>query len=162
MGNDGLGKEAEGKIWEWLDRPNDGYSFTRLYDQMTGYFETSRNICDFICYKYPNIYYIESKATWKDNFPFSMIADHQRKGLIQKSKINGCFGWVIVLFASYKRAFILDINDIDELEKTKNQHSLNIKKIAKWPIRYKEIQTIPNNRKKHLDYTGELEDYLDD
>ena len=162
MGNDNLGKEAEGKIWEWLDRPDDGYSFTRLYDQMTGYLETSKNICDFICYKYPNIYYIESKATWSDNFPFSMIADHQRKGLIQKSKIKGCFGWVIVLFASYKRAFILDINDIDELEKIKNQHSLNIKKIAKWPIRYKEIQTIPNNRKKHLDYTGELEDYLDD
>ena len=162
MGNDNLGKEAEGKIWEWLDRPDDGYSFTRLYDQMTGYLETSKNICDFICYKYPNIYYIESKSTWSDNFSFSMISDHQRKGLLEKSKIKGCFGWVIVLFASYKRAFILDINDIDELEKTKNQHSLNIKKIAKWPIRYKEIQTIPNNRKKHLDYTGELEDYLDD
>lgn len=157
--NDLLGKKAEAKIKEWLDRPDDGYSFDRIPDQMTGFYAVSRNICDFICYKYPDIYYIESKATWKDNFPFSMIQDHQRDGLLKKSKIKGCHGWVIVLFATHQRAFKLEIQDIVALEEA-GQKSLNIKKIDKWTIPYKEIQTIPNNRKELLDYTGEIEDLV--
>lgn len=157
--NDGLGKEAEAKIWKWLDRPEDGYSFDRFYDQLSGYYMTSRNICDFHCYKYPNTYYIESKATWADRFDFNMIQPHQLEGLIKKSQIAGCFGWVIVLFASHKRAFRFNAADIQKLmdEGTK---SLNITKIDKWRINYKELSTIPNNRKKHLDYTGEVEDLI--
>ena len=30
-----LGKKAERKIRDWLDRPNDGYSFDRFYDQLS-------------------------------------------------------------------------------------------------------------------------------
>ena len=157
--NDLLGKKAEAKITEWLDRPEDGYSYTRLYDQLSGYINTSRNICDFICYKQPYIYYIESKATYKDRFDFTMIQPHQREGLLKKSAIPGCYGWVIVLFASYKRAFKLDIRDIVALE-DKGKKSINILKLDKWDIPYKEIQTIPNNRKQLLDYTGELEDLI--
>lgn len=159
--NDGLGKKAEQKIKEWLNRPSDGYSFDRFYDQLSGYVETSRNICDFVCYKYPNIYYIESKATWKDRFDFSMIQPHQKQGLLTKSKITGCFGWVIVLFASYKCAVKLDIQDIVNLE-SQGVKSLNILKKDKWTIPYKELKTIPNNRKQLLDYTGEVEDLLDE
>lgn len=159
--NDNLGKDAEYKIREWLDRPEDGYSFDRFYDQLSGYVNTSRNICDFVCYKQPYIYYIESKATWKDNFAFNMIQPHQEEGLLKKSKISGCYGWVIVLFASYKRAFKFDIQDIVDLKEA-GQKSLNITKIDNWPIRYKELQTIPNNRKKLLDYVGELEDLIDE
>ena len=63
-----LGKKAEAKIELWLDHPELGYSFDRIPDQMTGYYMVSRNICDFICFKSPYQYYIESKATWKDRF----------------------------------------------------------------------------------------------
>ena len=63
-----------------------------------------------------------------------------------------------MLFASYKRAFIIDIREIKRLEDM-NKHSLNIKKIDKWGIRYAEIQTIPNNRKQLLDYTGDINEY---
>lgn len=156
--NDGLGKEAEQKIREWLDRPQDGYSFDRIKDQMTGFYG-SKNICDFTCFKSPYMYYIESKSTWEDNFPFNMITETQHEGLLNKSAIQNVFGLIIVLFASYKRTFVLRIEDIDQLEK-QGTKSLNIKKIDKWPIRYKEIRTIPNNRKKHLDYDGELEEYI--
>ena len=157
--NDNLGKEAEQKIREWLTRPYDGYSFDRIPDQLSGYINVSKNICDFICYKYPNMYYIESKATWHDRFELNMIQPHQQDGLASKAKINGCYGWVIVLFATYKRAFKFEIQDLLDME-SQGQKSLNIKKIDKWPIRYKELQTIPNNRKKHLDYTGEIEELL--
>ena len=34
-GDNGLGKKAEAKIREWLDKPLEGYSFDRIPDQMT-------------------------------------------------------------------------------------------------------------------------------
>lgn len=148
--NDQLGKDAEKKIKEWLDRPDEGYDFQRLPDQMTGFYGSS-NICDFELYKYPNHYWIESKATWNDRFDLSMLTDTQYDGLLNKSKINGVDGIVIVLFASYQRAFWISIKEIDRLKQS-GKKSLNILKIDKWDIDYHEIKTIPNNRKKLLDY----------
>lgn len=148
--NDQLGKDAEKKIKEWLDRPDEGYDFQRLPDQMTGFYGSS-NICDFVLYKYPNHYWIESKATWNDRFDLSMLTDTQYDGLLNKSKINGVDGIVIVLFASYQRAFWISIKEIDRLKQS-GKKSLNILKIDKWDIDYHEIKTIPNNRKKLLDY----------
>lgn len=150
---DQLGKDAEKKIKEWLDRPDEGYDFQRLPDQMTGFYGSS-NICDFVLYKYPNHYWIESKSTWNDRFDFSMLTDTQYDGLLNKSKINGVDGIVIVLFASYQRAFWISIKEIDRLKQS-GKKSLNILKIDKWNIDYHEIKTVPNNRKKLLDYDKE-------
>lgn len=152
--NDGLGKKAEAKIKEWLDRPDKGYCFDRIYDQMTGFYG-SKNICDFTLFKSPYMYYIESKATWEDRFDFNMITETQRDGLLSKSKIHNVFGIIVILFASHQRAFILDINDIKQLQ-ANGKKSINIKKIDTWGIKYQEIQTIPNKRKTLLDYTGEF------
>lgn len=152
--NDGLGKKAEAKIKEWLDRPDKGYCFDRIYDQMTGFYG-SKNICDFTLFKSPYMYYIESKATWEDRFDFNMITETQRDGLLSKSKIDNVFGIIVVLFASHQRAFILDINDIKQLQ-ANGKKSININKLSNWGIKYQEIQTIPNNRKTLLDYTGEF------
>jgi len=146
-------KKAERKIREWLDRPAEGYCFERIPDQMTGQ-KGSTNKCDFTLYKHPYMYYLESKATIHDRFDFSMITEYQHTSLLERSTIDGVFGYVIVLFVEYKRAFMLDINDIKSLE-DRGIKSLNIKKIAKWPIPYKEIKTIPNNRKDVLDYDKE-------
>lgn len=144
------GKKAEKKIREWLDRPEEGYCFERIPDQMTGQFG-SKNKCDFTLYKSPYMYYIESKSVLHDRFDFANISDYQYESLLDRSKIDGVFGYVIVLFVDHKRAFILDINDIKAL-KDQGVKSLNIKKIAKWGIPYKEIKTIPNKRKELLDY----------
>ena len=151
--NDGLGKKAEQKIKEWLDRPKDGYSFDRIPDQMSGMFGSS-NICDFVLFKSPNQYYIESKATYEDRFDFAQITDNQRTKLFEKSQIKHVFGLVIVLFATYKRAFIIDIRDIKKLEDS-GKKSININKIDKWNIPYYEIPTVPS-RKNLLDYKGDL------
>lgn len=156
--NDGLGKKAEKKIKEWLNLPEDGYSFDRIPDQLSGYYGSS-NICDFTCYKYPFMYYIESKATYSDRFDFSMLSDIQRNGLSAKDKIFGVYGIVIVLFAEHQRAFIFSASDIQRCLSENITKSVNIKKIEKWPIRYAEIETI-KSRKELLDYSGNLEDYV--
>lgn len=181
MADTEFGKIAEQRIRTWLDRPSDGYDFNRIPDQMSGFYMVSRNICDFDCYKFPYFYHIESKATYEDRFEFNNLTDLQRDGLLLKSQIKGSYGFVIVLYAAYKRAFIFDIRDIaefihpelplDELNyrlfTTGKDHevisqlkikSLNIKKIDKWDIPYWEIQTIPS-RKNLLEYTGDLPDF---
>lgn len=159
-GDSDIGKKAEKKIQEWLDRPEDGYSFDRIKDQMTGFYGSS-NICDFTCFKSPHMYYIESKATYEDRFDFKMLTETQHDGLLDKSKIQNVYGIVIVLFALYKRAFVIDIREIKRLEDL-GVKSLNIKKRDKkgWPCLSAEIKTIPNNRKHLLDYVGEIEDYI--
>lgn len=156
---DNLGKQAEQKVKEWLNHPENGYCFDRIPDQMTGYYMVSRNVSDFICYKYPNLCYIESKETEHDRFSFDQLTDTQRNGLRVKAEISGVYGLVIVLFATYKRAFIFNIKDIADLVNEDTAElkvkSVNIKKIDKWSIPYIEIETLPS-RKALLDYTGEL------
>lgn len=152
--NDGLGKKAEQKIKEWLNRPSDGYDFQRIPDQMSGLYGSS-NICDFIVYKYPEHYYIESKSTWNSRFEFSMLTTTQYNGLVAKSKIAHVNGLVMILFASHKRAFILDIKQIAALIES-GKMSINIDKIDTWTFAYGEVPTVPNNRKMLLDYTGDF------
>ena len=156
--NDDLGKKAEKKIKEWLDRKEDGYSFDRIPDQLSGFYGSS-NICDFQCYKYPYEYYIESKATWKDRFDFDMITDKQLNEVADKSFIEGVFGLCFVLFAAHQQAFIFNMQDIRFCIENNITKSLNIKKIDKWSIKYAEIETIPS-RKVLLDYKGELDEYV--
>ena len=148
-----LGKKAEKKIREWLDRPEEGFDFQRIPDQISG-FCGSQNICDFTLFKSPNYYYIESKATYNDNFPFSRgvaISDYQYDNMLRKSRIEGVTSYVAVLFASYQRAFLFNMQDIDNQIQSGGPKSVNIKKIDKWAIPYIEIQTLPS-RKQLLDY----------
>lgn len=156
--NDGLGKKAEKKIKEWLDQPEEGYCFDRLKDQMTGFFG-SDNICDFTLYKNPHLYYIESKASYQDRVPWDYLTNNQRTKMLEKSQIDGVYSIVIVLFATYKRAFMFQVSDIQK-QIDSNKHSVNIKKIDKWTIPYVEIPTVPNTRKELLDYTGDFEELV--
>ena len=107
------------------------------------------------------MYYIESKCTEDDRFDFSMITATQYDGLLKKAQIDHVFGWVIVLFAAYHRAFVFNIQDIAWMEQSLDKHSLNVKTVNKWPIPYKEIHTVPS-RKNLWDYTGEVEQYIPD
>ncbi len=152
-----LGKKAEGKVREWLDLPESGHDFNRIPDQLSGFYG-SKNICDFYMYKYPYMYYIESKASYNDNMQFSMITEYQRTEMYKRSKIFGVRSIVVFLYATYKRAFILDIRDIQhQLDDPKGAKSLNIKKIEKWPVPHVEIPTV-HSRKELLDYTGDIEE----
>ncbi len=151
-----LGKKAESKLRSWLNHPDEGYCLDRIPDQLSGFYG-SKNICDFILFKSPYFFYIESKATYHDRFDFSLITEYQHDNLLVKSEIDHVFGIVIVLFSSYKRCFIFNIKDIKKLEDC-NKKSLNIKKINSWTIPYAEIETIPS-RKELLDYTGDIVEY---
>ena len=151
--SESLGKKAERKIRQWLDKPEEGYSFDRIPDQLGGFYG-GRNICDFTCFKSPYMFYIESKETEHDRFAFSAISDVQYNGLLQKSKIENCFGLVFVLFTAHQRCFIYRIEDIDKLQQS-GKKSVNVTKVDKWTIPYVEVPAVPS-KKLMLDYTGDL------
>lgn len=144
-----LGKKAEKKIEEWLNRPEEGFWFYRIPDQQTGLYG-SNNPCDFFMYRRPNFYLLESKATYEPRFDFSMISENQHKEMLNSALVTGVTSYVAVLFASYQRMFLLNIRDINGLEQI-GKKSLNIKKIDKWDLPYIEVRTIPS-RKELLDY----------
>lgn len=144
-----LGKKAETKIKDWLNRPEEGFMFYRLPDQQTGFYG-STNPCDFFLYKSPNFYLIESKSTWADRFDFAMITENQHKELIERSKVDGVTSYVMVLFASHQIAILLDINDIAQAE-SEGTKSINVKKLSKWNKPYIQVRTLPS-RKQLLDY----------
>lgn len=83
-----------------------------------------------------------------------MLTQYQYDNMYEKSKIAGVKSYVAVLFATYKRAFLIDIRDIHHLREDVSVKSLNIKKIDKWPCPYLEIKTIPS-RKQLLEYAHE-------
>lgn len=84
-----------------------------------------------------------------------MLSETQHDGMLKKSVVEGVTGYVVVLFASHQRAFLLDIRDIAAQEKLGHK-SINIKKIDKWTIPYIELKTIPS-RKELLDYDPDQE-----
>lgn len=88
------GKKFEQIIKESFEKVP-GVSVDRLHDQMNGYLG-SRNICDFIVYKYPHQYYIECKTIHGNTFPLSNITNNQYNGLLEKDKIAGVRAGVII------------------------------------------------------------------
>ena len=87
------GKDFEKVIREAFEEvPN--VSVDRLHDQMNG-FAGSVNICDFIVYKKPYIYYIECKSVHGNTLSFSNITRNQWQGLLEKSKIDGVLAGIL-------------------------------------------------------------------
>ena len=60
---------------DWKESMPDSFCY-RLHDQVTGYKVTSRNPCDFICYKFPYLYLLEIKSHEGNTFPFSAFRQY--------------------------------------------------------------------------------------
>lgn len=83
---DKLGKKFESKFKEDFLKSLPGSTVDRLIDSMTHYYNVS-NICDFIGYKCPNIYYIECKTHAHMSIPFDKITQYDK--LVEKVGIEG-------------------------------------------------------------------------
>lgn len=96
----------------------EGCSIDRLHDQTTGYVG-SKNICDFIVYKYPYQYYIECKTIHGNTFPLSNITDTQYNGLLEKSRIKGVIAGVIIWWIDKDVTKFVPIHTIQNLKDNK-------------------------------------------
>lgn len=61
-------------------------SIDRIYDSVSG-FKAITNICDFIGYVFPNIFYIECKSIKGNTFPLTNLKQYDK--LIAKKGIKG-------------------------------------------------------------------------
>lgn len=73
----------KGKIWEKCFQESWEQSFPnsfilRIPDQQSGYYNASRNISDFICFKSPYLFLVECKTIKGKTLPFSNLKQYER------------------------------------------------------------------------------------
>lgn len=110
------GKDFEGQVYDGFSKI-EGVSIDRLPDPMAGYAGV-KNICDFIVYKQPTLYYIECKSCYGNTFSihsndpkrkYGNITNNQWEGLLEKSKIPGVQAGILLWFIDHDETYWLDI-----------------------------------------------------
>lgn len=89
-------------------------TITRLYDNTAGYLAIS-NICDFICYNYPNIFFIECKTHKGASLPLTNITQYEK--LLSVADKPGVVAGVVLWL--YEKDIVMFI-PIQTLAKLKN------------------------------------------
>ena len=116
------GKQFEQKFKEdFLKVPN--ATLDRLYDTTFGYKSISQ-ICDFIGYIEPNIFYLECKSTQGNTFAISKLTQYIK--LKEKVGIPGVRTGVIIWFYDHSKVIYAPISTITALI-TDGKKSINIK-----------------------------------
>lgn len=108
------GKDFEQQFRKQLE---EHFDVTRLADNTAGYMG-GRNICDFLAYLYPNLFYLELKTVKGNTLPFANITQNQWTGLQEKEKIEGVGAGVIVWFLDHDKTFFISA---DCMQKIKNE-----------------------------------------
>lgn len=122
----------------------------RLPDQQSGYFGTSRNLCDFIAYNNKTLFLLECKSIKGNTFPLTNLKQYDK--LILKKGIKGVICGVILWFREHDKILFIPIETFEKLKKD-NKKSFNIKMLQ--DTYYKSI-IIPTVKKRTFltgDYT---------
>lgn len=106
------GKKFEAKFQEDFLRSIPGSIATRLPDQVSGY-AGSKNICDFICYKYPNIFYIECKSHSGASIPIHNITQYESLKAFQG--VPGVIAGVVLWLYEKQTVLFIPIKTITQL-----------------------------------------------
>lgn len=124
------GKQFEQKFKEDFLKLADS-NLDRLSDQMTGYKGSSSNICDFICYVYPNQFYIECKSCKGNTFPFSSLRQYIK--MLSKAGKKGIRVGIVIWYIDHDKVIYVPVNTICMMKKDKKK-SINIKNIDQYNI----------------------------
>lgn len=148
------GKDFEKAVREGFLKINN-VSIDRVPDQAFG-FLGAVNICDFVVYRYPFLYYLECKAIHTNTFNLNaMITKGQWEGLTEKSKLDGIVAGFLIWYISHDKTIFITIQELTKL-KNLNKKSLNIKDIIDNKVKYIEVKGI----KKRILYDYDMRDFL--
>lgn len=111
-------------------KKHDPFSVTRLYDNVGGY-AGIKNICDYVFYAYPNIYYLELKSTKGNTLNWANITEHQWKGLMEEAGKKGVISGILVQYSDHDEHYFADIRICEKL-KQQGKKSLHIKDAKKY------------------------------
>ena len=134
------GKAFEAKFKEDILKIPES-SLDRLYDTTNG-FKAISQICDFIFYKLPNIFYIELKTHKGNTFPLENLTQYNK--LVKKVGIPGVRTGAIIWFQDHDRVIYVPIDTVTKL-KLDGKKSVNIRKIEAEGYR---IINIPSIKKR--------------
>lgn len=148
----GEGKKFEKDFKVSADLDNADVCVTRLFDTMGGYAGV-KNICDFILYNYPHIYYFELKATQEDSLAFVNITRTQWDGLTKVSKIDGTISGILVNFYTYEEVYFIPIEYLNMI-KSNGATNIHINEARKF--------TRLKGTKKRVTFTYEVRRMLKD
>ena len=174
------GKQFEDVVQRCFERtPN--VSVDRLHDQTTGYLGSS-NVCDFIVYRKPHIYYIECKSVHGNTLSihsipkpnkrgqlqgfYGNISDKQWEGLLEKSKIDGAIAGVLCWWVDKDVTLFLPIQLLADARKFGHKsirYDFNLGKavIVKDSPVVKFITAIPvQGTKKRVFFDYDMESFL--
>jgi penicillin-binding protein-related factor A (putative recombinase) len=115
----------------------------------------SKNVCDFLCYKHPNIFYIELKSTKGKTFPLSRISQHQWEQMMLRQKVNGV-----------KCGILLNFRPLDTLEECWYVSLSELNEVimeGKKSVKLDEVKQIGIELKgtlKKVNYHYDMEDFF--
>ncbi len=138
--SDNYGKNFEVKFKKDFLKTVPNSTIDRIYDTVNGLYGV-RNICDFIGYSYPNIFYLECKTHKGASIPFENITQYQK--LLGKINIPGVRAGIILWLYDKDIVMYIPINTI-RLMKEKGKKSVGIKAIEEGY----NIKVIPSVKKK--------------
>lgn len=123
------GKKFEERFkLDWVN--STGGVIVRLYDNTSGYLSIS-NVSDYICYKYPNIFFIECKSHKGSSIPFSAITQYDK--LIKFSNIFGVRSGVVLWLYEKDIVLYIPVIVIKQL-KDIGEKSVGIRHLDKYDI----------------------------
>ena len=134
----------KGKAWEakfktdFMKSFPDG-SIDRLYDPVGGYYGIN-NICDFIAYDFPQIYYLELKSHKGNTFPFTCLPQYDK--LTSKVGIKGVRAGVVLWFIDHDQVIYAPISTITKM-KNDGKKSINVKELDDY-----HLIKLPGQRKR--------------
>lgn len=132
------GKDFEQKFKEdFLKMPD--ASLDRLYDVVNGY-RNIKQICDFIGYLFPNIFYLECKSCRGASIPFDDISQYDR--LKTKVGKKGVRSGVVLWLIDKDKVLYIPTSTITKL-KEEGEKSVGIRHLDKF-----RIIEIPSNKKR--------------
>lgn len=110
-------------------------SLDRLYDTTNG-FKSITNICDFIGYVFPNIFYMEVKSIQGNTFPLRNLTQYSK--MVRKVGIKGVRVGVIIWYTEKDRVIYIPIKTITQMIKDQKK-SVNIRTIDSDGYRFIDI-----------------------
>ena len=119
---------SSGKIFEQDFQSsciNDSVDHNRLKDPVGGH-SGVRNICDFILYSKPNIFYMELKSRQGNTLALAEISPTQWDGLQLKREVPGAIPGVVVHYSDHNEVYFVHARQLDELKQS-GAKSVNVK-----------------------------------
>lgn len=128
----------------------------RLPDQQSGYYGTSANPCDYICYVNSKLYLLELKSHLGNTFPLDNLRQYTK--LVEYCGIKGVKVGVIVWFRDKDKVVYCPIETITKL-KMDDKKSINIKYLETKEYELIEVPSVKKRVFLQSDYRilGELE-----